>query len=87
MINMIIDFVRIPTDDYGNLLYNVDEVKQILESYQKIFPDHQVFAMPDKIKVWENLDIEILEYMIQYLKKIIQEKKQTNDRIYNKILA
>ena len=31
MSNMIIDIMRIPTDEYGNLLYEVDEIKSMLE--------------------------------------------------------
>lgn len=72
---MIIDMIRIPVDKYGDLLYDMDEISIMLEQYSKFFPEHQVFAMPENIKIWENLDIETLEYMSQYLEKIIQEKK------------
>ena len=76
---MITDMIRIPIDKNGNMIYSTSEVMQWMKTYQQIFPDHQIFAMPENIKIWENLDIETLEYMSQYLEKIIQEKKQTND--------
>lgn len=79
MINMITDMIRIPVDKYGNMIYDVSEVSQLIKTYQQIYPDHQVFAIPENIKIWEDLDIETLEYMSQCLEKIIQEKKQTND--------
>ena len=60
---MIVDMIRIPTDEYGNLLYDIDEVRTMFEQYAKLFPEHQVFAMPDKIKVWEDLDIDSLKSM------------------------
>ena len=68
---MIVDMMRIPTDKYGDLLYDIDEVRVMFEQYLKLFPEHQVFAIPDKIKIWEDLDIETLENMSQYLEKII----------------
>lgn len=76
---MITDMIRIPVDKYGNMIYDVSEVRQLMKTYQQIYPDHQILAMPENIKIWENLDIETLEYMSQCLEKIIQEKKQTND--------
>lgn len=75
MISMIIDFMRIPTDEYGNLLYGMNEVQQIFKQYQKTFPDHQVIAMPDKIKVWEDLDIDSLKSMRKCLDELITSKE------------
>ena len=63
MINMIIDMIRVPTDKYGDPLYDMDKIRTMLEQYAKLFPEHQVFAMPDKIKVWEDLDIDVLQSM------------------------
>ena len=67
--------IRIPTDEYGNLLYDIDEVRTMFEQYAKLFPEHQVFAMPDKIKVWEDLDIDSLKSMHQFLDEIITSKE------------
>ena len=72
---MIVDMIRIPTDEYGNLLYDMNDVKTMFEQYAKIFPEHQVFAMPDKIKVWEDLDIDSLKSMHQFLDEIITSKE------------
>lgn len=72
---MITDMIRVPVDKYGDPLYDIDEIRIMLEQYSKFFPDHQVFAMPENIKIWEDLDIETLEYISQRLEKIIQEKK------------
>lgn len=72
---MIVDMMRIPTDKYGDPLYDMDEVKNMLEQYAKLFPEHQVFAMPDKIKIWEDLDIDVLKSMHQFLDEIITSKE------------
>ena len=72
---MIVDMIRIPTDKDGYPLYDMDEIRIILEQYAKLFPEHQVFAMPDKIKVWEDLDIDSLKSMRQFLDEIITSKE------------
>ena len=72
---MIVDMMRIPTDKYGDPLYDMDEIKNMLEQYSKLFPEHQVFAMPDKIKIWEDLDIDSLKSMRQFLDEIITSKE------------
>lgn len=72
---MIIDMIRIPTDKHGDLLYDMDEVRTMLEQYAKLFPEHQVFAMPDKIKIWEDLDIDVLRSMYYFLDEIITSKE------------
>lgn len=72
---MIIDMMRIPTDKHGDLLYDIDEIRTMLEQYAKLFPEHQVFAMPDKIKIWEDLDIDSLKSMRQFLDEIITSKE------------
>ncbi len=72
---MIVDMIRIPTDKHGDLLYDIDEIRTMLEQYAKFFPEHQVFAMPDKIKIWEDLDIDILRSMYYFLDEIITSKE------------
>ena len=72
---MIIDFMRIPTDKDGWPYYDIDEIKDMLEQYSKTFPDHQVIAMPDKIKVWEDLDIDSLKSMRKCLDELITSKE------------
>ena len=77
---MIVDMIRIPTDKDGYPLYDMDEIRVMFEKYQEFFPDHQVFAMLDKIKVWENLDIDSLKSMRQFLDEIITSKEiEEND--------
>ena len=77
---MIVDMMRIPTDKDGYPLYDMDEIRIMFEKYQEFFPDHQVFAMLDKIKVWENLDIGSLKSMRQFLDEIITSKEiEEND--------
>lgn len=77
---MIVDMMRIPTDKDGYPLYDMDEIRIMFEKYQEFFPDHQVFAMLDKIKVWENLDIDSLKSMRQFLDEIITSKEiEEND--------
>lgn len=75
MINMIVDMIRIPTDKYGIPLYDIEEIQTIREQYQKFFPDHQVFAMFDKIKVYEDLDIDSLKLIRQFFNEIITSKE------------
>ena len=72
---MIVDMIRIPTDKYGDLLYDMDDVRVMFEQYAKLFPEHQVVAMPDKIKIWEDLDIEVLQSMRNFLDEIITSKE------------
>lgn len=72
---MIVDMMRIPTDKHGDPLYDIDEIRTMLEQYAKLFPEHQVFAMPDKIKIWEDLDIDILKSMRKFLDEIITSKE------------
>ena len=72
---MIVDMIRIPTDKDGHPLYDMDEIRVMFEKYQEFFPDHQVFAMLDKIKVWEDLDIGSLKSMRQFLDEIITSKE------------
>ena len=77
---MIIDMMRIPTDKYGVLLYDFNDVQKMIEQYKILFPTHEVIAMPDQIKIWEDLDIDSLKSMRQFLDEIITSKEiEEND--------
>ena len=77
---MIVDMMRIPTDKYGVLLYDFNDVQKMIEQYKTLFPTHQVIAMPDQIKIWEDLDIDSLKSMRQFLDEIITSKEiEEND--------
>lgn len=75
MTNTIIDMIRIPLDDDGNIKYDMSEVQQMFEVYSNLYPDHQVFAMPADITIWEDLDITSLEDLANHLNEIIKKKK------------
>ena len=75
MTNMIIDMIRIPIDDNGIIKYDMSEVQQMFEAYTNLYPDHQVFAMPADITIWEDLDITSLEDLANHLNEIIKKKK------------
>ena len=75
MTNMIIDMIRIPIDDDGNIKYDMSEVQQMFEVYTNLYPDHQVFAIPADITIWEDLDITSLENLVNNLNEIIKKKK------------
>ena len=75
MTNTIIDMIRIPIDDDGNIKYDMSEVQQMFEVYTNLYPDHQVFAMPADITIWEDLDITSLEDLANHLNEIIEKKK------------
>lgn len=75
MINMIVDIMQIPTDEYGVSLYNKEEIQNMFEQYQKFFSDHQVIAISDKIKLCEDLDIDSLKSIRQFLDEIITSKE------------
>ena len=75
MTNMIIDMIRIPIDDNGIIKYDMSEVQQMFEVYTNLYPDHQVFAMPADITIWEDLDITSLEDLANHLNEIIKKKK------------
>lgn len=75
MTNTIIDMIRIPVDDNGIIKYDMSEVQQMFEVYTNLYPDHQVFAMPADITIWEDLDITSLEDLANHLNEIIKKKK------------
>lgn len=76
MTNTIVDIMRIPTDKYGAPLYDFNDIQKMIEQYNTLFPTHQVIAMPDQIKIWEDLDIDILKYFKQQLEEVIQKKEK-----------
>ena len=75
MTNTIIDMIRIPIDDNGIIKYDMSEVQQMFEAYTNLYPDHQVFAMPADVTIWEDLDITSLEDLANHLNEIIKKKK------------
>ena len=76
MINMTIDFIRLPVDKDGNLIYDYEEARHILETYQQILPDRQAIMIPSNISIWEDVDIDILRYYYNILGDLIKEKEQ-----------
>ncbi len=76
MINTIIDFKRLPVDKDGNVIYDYEEARHILETYQRALPDRQVIMIPSNISVWEDVDINILKYYYNILGDLIKEKEQ-----------
>lgn len=79
MTNMTIDFIRIPVDKNGNLIYDYEEASQIYKKYQESFPDHKIIMLPSNITIWEDLDITVLKSIYQYLGEIIIKKEQNNN--------
>lgn len=79
MTNTTIDFIRIPVDKYGNLIYDWEEASQIYKKYQESFPDHKIIMLPSDITIWEDLDITVLKSIYQYLGEIIIKKEQHNN--------
>lgn len=72
----IVDLLRIPVDDNGDILIDYNEARNILETYQEIFPDRNVLMMPANITIWEDIDITTLKYMRNFLDEVIKEKEQ-----------
>ena len=75
MKNMIVDMIRLPTDEYGSFLYDMEDTMEIFNKYAEYFPDHLIFAMPDKIKIWEDMDIDSLKATRERLDEIITSKE------------
>ena len=73
MTNTIIDFIRVPVDEYGNWLYDVDEIKDLFDKYLKV-SGHEAFLMPANISVWEDLDLRTLISIRDYLNEVITKK-------------
>lgn len=73
MTNTIIDFIRVPVDEYGNWLYDVDEIKDLFDKYLKA-SGHEAFLMPANISVWEDLDLRTLISIRDYLNEMITKK-------------
>ena len=76
MTNTIIDFIRIPVDESGQLLYDIEEVGHIVNTYKNIFPNHLAFVVPSNIQIWENVDIEELKLIKKYIENIISQKEE-----------
>ena len=79
MTNTIIDFIRLPVNEAGDIIYDLDYTKQLFETYTKVFPEHQAFMLPANITVWEDLDIISLKTIRDCLNEIIEKKEQKND--------
>ena len=76
MTNTIIDVIRIPIDKDGNMVYDTNAVITMMKTYKAIYPDHEVLIMPENIKIWENVNIDMLRYLKQQLEEIIQKKEK-----------
>lgn len=76
MNNTIIDLIRLPVDEDGYMLYDVDEVRSLLTTYEKTFPNHTAIAIPANIRIWEDINIDELKLLRNYLDKIIKEKEE-----------
>lgn len=75
MINTTIDIVRLPVDKNGDMVYDFEDARHLLETYQKTFPDRSVILMPSNISVWEDLDIDLLIYYRDKLNELIEMKQ------------
>ena len=75
MTNTIIDMIRLPVDDNGDIKYDMYYVQEIFKNYTNLYPDHQVFVMPADITIWEDLDVTSLEDLAMHLNEIIKKKK------------
>ena len=76
MTNTIIDFIRIPVDENGQLLYDIEEVRHIVNTYKNIFPNHLALVIPSNIQIWENVNIEELKLIKKYIENIISQKEE-----------
>lgn len=76
MKNTIIDLIRIPVNEDGDLLYDMDWARNFYDNYTKMFPDHKAFMMPADITIWEDLDIITLKTLYSFLGDIIKQKEQ-----------
>lgn len=76
MSNTTIDLLRIPVDEYGNLVIDYQEARNIFEAYEKAFPDRKAIMMPANFTIWEDLDLFSLKHIRDYLDEIIKEKEQ-----------
>lgn len=79
MSNTIIDFIRIPTDEYGKILYDVETIKKLFNKYLEK-TGHEAIVMPADITIWEDLDIISLKMLYQYLEEIIEKKEKQNKK-------
>lgn len=76
---MIVDFLRIPVDEYGGLKYDMEEVRDIYNAYHNLYPDHMMFAMPADMTIWEDLDITSLKSIRDFLNEVIETKEKEKE--------
>lgn len=43
MKNTIIDFIRVPVDERGDMIYDMEEIDNFWQAYKNLFPDHKGF--------------------------------------------
>ena len=80
MTNTTIDLIRLPIDKNGDMIIDYNEARNIYETYKQVFPDRQAIMMPANLSIWEDLDLETLKFIDNYLKGIIEIKeKEQND--------
>ena len=73
MINMTVDIIRIPVDEYGCLKYDFETVKSLLDNYRKIKPNQPVICIPEDIQILQNQNIESLINFRNQINIIIKE--------------
>ena len=81
MTNTIIDWFRIPTDEYGGFLFDMEEIRDMINEYKKHFPEHDIIALPADLKVWEDVDIDSLRYIRGQINKMIEKKEQEKNAL------
>ena len=80
MKNTIIDFIRVPVDENGAILYDIISVRDIFEEYIAK-TGHEAFILPADITIWEDLDIQSLKLVQNYLDGIIKKKEQEEKNV------
>lgn len=76
MKNTIIDFIRVPVDERGDMIYDMEEIDNFWQAYKNLFPDHKGFLMPANITIWQDLDLVSLKSVRDYLNTIIEQKEK-----------
>ena len=75
--NTIVDLIKVPVDTNGDLIYDKEFCENIMNTYHSIYPDHHLLIMPNNIHIWEDCDIDTLEYIQKSLDMIIKKKRET----------
>ena len=75
----IVDIIRIPVNDKGDLAYDLDSVKEMLKTYSMVFPDHIPFAIPNDITIWQDLDINTLKMLRDSIDNMILAKENDHN--------